>query len=297
MEGRFLRPGLPELVVGRERAGTPTRAWRWAAPCSSGRATWLVVGVFDAGGSSFDSEVWGDADLVNRAYQRPPGISPDRERAPRLRGRARPRSRAGSAADPRMRVQVERETEYYAKASQMMTTLIRVLGAHGGGGDGHRRGLRRPQHHVLRGGRAVARGGHPARPRLPGSTHRGSPSPSRPCWWRGWAACSGALAVIPLNGLATSTLNFQTFSHLAFAFQVTPGLLALGVGLRPAHGPAGRRAARDPGRPPAGDGGAAGPLARTIHEVRSRLPREWSDLATLSRGGRVAPPSRGRCRA
>ena len=40
----------------------------------------------------------------------------------------------------------------------------------------------------------------------------------------------GALAVIPLNGLATSTLNFQTFSHLAFAFQVTPGLLGLGVG-------------------------------------------------------------------
>ena len=39
----------------------------------------------------------------------------------------------------------------------------------------------------------------------------------------------GALAVIPLNGLATSTLNFQTFSHLAFAFQVSPGLLALGI--------------------------------------------------------------------
>jgi putative ABC transport system permease protein len=39
----------------------------------------------------------------------------------------------------------------------------------------------------------------------------------------------GALAVVPLNGLATSTLNFQTFSHLAFAFQVTPLLLAMGV--------------------------------------------------------------------
>jgi len=39
----------------------------------------------------------------------------------------------------------------------------------------------------------------------------------------------GALAVVPLNGLATSTLNFQTFSHLAFAFQVTPTLLGFGL--------------------------------------------------------------------
>ena len=36
--------------------------------------------------------------------------------------------------------------------------------------------------------------------------------------------------MLPLNGLATSTLNFQTFSHLSFAFRVTPGLLAGGVG-------------------------------------------------------------------
>jgi putative ABC transport system permease protein len=40
----------------------------------------------------------------------------------------------------------------------------------------------------------------------------------------------GVLATLPLNGLATSTLNFQTFSHLAFAFRLTPGLLGAGVG-------------------------------------------------------------------
>jgi putative ABC transport system permease protein len=39
----------------------------------------------------------------------------------------------------------------------------------------------------------------------------------------------GVLAVVPLNGLATSTLNFQTFSHLSFAFRMTPGLWAGGV--------------------------------------------------------------------
>src|SRR5262249_42943105 len=39
----------------------------------------------------------------------------------------------------------------------------------------------------------------------------------------------GCVAVLPLNGLTTSTINFQTFSNVAFAFKITPGLLAQGV--------------------------------------------------------------------
>jgi putative ABC transport system permease protein len=35
--------------------------------------------------------------------------------------------------------------------------------------------------------------------------------------------------VLPLNGLTTGTMNWQTFSHLAFAFKITPGLMAVGV--------------------------------------------------------------------
>ncbi len=61
----------------------------------------------------------------------------------------------------------------------------------------------------------------------------------------------GCVAVLPLNGLTTSTLNFQTFSHLAFAFKITPLLLvggmifALGMGLVGGTPPA-IRAARRP---------------------------------------------------
>jgi putative ABC transport system permease protein len=40
----------------------------------------------------------------------------------------------------------------------------------------------------------------------------------------------GCLAVLPVNGLTTGTMNWQTFSHLSFAFKVTPALLAIGVG-------------------------------------------------------------------
>jgi putative ABC transport system permease protein len=64
-------------------------------------------------------------------------------------------------------------------------------------------------------------------------------------------AIVGCLAVLPINGLTTSTLNFQTFSHLAFAFQVTPPLLAVGIAFALLMGLLGgvfpaRRAARMP---------------------------------------------------
>jgi putative ABC transport system permease protein len=39
----------------------------------------------------------------------------------------------------------------------------------------------------------------------------------------------GCLAVLPLNGLTTGTINWQTFSHLAFAFRITPLLLMWGL--------------------------------------------------------------------
>jgi putative ABC transport system permease protein len=39
----------------------------------------------------------------------------------------------------------------------------------------------------------------------------------------------GCLAVLPLNGLTTGTINWQTFSHLAFAFRITPVLLIWGL--------------------------------------------------------------------
>jgi putative ABC transport system permease protein len=39
----------------------------------------------------------------------------------------------------------------------------------------------------------------------------------------------GCVAVLPLNGLTTGAMNWQTFSHLAFAFRITPLLLGLGL--------------------------------------------------------------------
>jgi putative ABC transport system permease protein len=49
----------------------------------------------------------------------------------------------------------------------------------------------------------------------------------------------GCLAALPLNGLVTQTMNFQTFSHLSFAFQITPAVMAVGIGFALLMGVAG----------------------------------------------------------
>src|SRR5438046_7870133 len=88
---------------------------------------WQVVGVFDAGGSSFDSEVWGDSHLLTAAYDRPDTFfqsatvhltSPDA-----LNG-----LKDALTTDPRLNVDVMREIDYYSKQSRTMTTMITVLG-------------------------------------------------------------------------------------------------------------------------------------------------------------------------
>src|ERR1700752_185133 len=66
-QGRMFKAGLAEVVVGNN-ANTSYSGLTVGNTISLGTVRWQVVGVFDAGGSSFDSEVWGDARLLNGAY-------------------------------------------------------------------------------------------------------------------------------------------------------------------------------------------------------------------------------------
>jgi len=227
VEGRLLKPGLYELLVGRSAQAAYSNL-DVGSSVRLGEATWQVVGIFDAGGSSFDSEVWGDADLVNRTYQRPLGIH-QTVSARLVADDALAALKSRLAGDPRMRVQVERETEYYARASQMMTTLIRVLGGMVAGVMGIGAvfaALNTMYSAVAERAREVATLRALG---FPGTTIVFSFT-FEALLVAGVGGILGAIAVVPLNGLATSTLNFQTFSHLSFAFRMTPGLLAGGVG-------------------------------------------------------------------
>ena len=225
-QGRFFKPGLFELVVGRNA----TNSYSGVAlgdTVKLGGSDWKVVGIFDAGGSALDSEIWADADLLNPTYQRPKGISQTVVARLRSEG-ALEGLKARAEGDPRLRARPERETEYYAKASQNLTQLITVLGsmvavvmAIGA----VFAALNTMYSAVAERSREVATlralgfGG--------GSIVLSFTFEALFIAFVG--AVVGCVAVLPVNGLTTSTLNFQTFSHLAFAFQVTPGLLAIGV--------------------------------------------------------------------
>jgi len=122
--GRTYRPGSTEIVVGaavaRQFVGVELGATLHFA-----QRQWRVVGVFDAGNTAFDSEIWGDAEQMMQAFRRlnfsivlaqlaSPAQLPALERA--------------VAADPRLTVEVRAERRFYEDQSRSLATFITFLG-------------------------------------------------------------------------------------------------------------------------------------------------------------------------
>ncbi len=122
--GRSFRPGAAEIIIGKNIAE------RFAVgglgqTLTFGMREWTIVGIMDAGGSGFDSEIWGDVDLLLSAFRRPVYSSVIGRMAnpadfPLLKKRV--------LEDPRLTVEAWRETAYYAAQSQLMARFIRILG-------------------------------------------------------------------------------------------------------------------------------------------------------------------------
>src|SRR6185295_2465691 len=69
IEGRRFEPGKGEVIVGKNLAARYS-ALRLGQEVRFGRIPFKVVGVFDAGGASFDSEVWGAVEDLSNAFRR-----------------------------------------------------------------------------------------------------------------------------------------------------------------------------------------------------------------------------------
>jgi putative ABC transport system permease protein len=226
IEGRMFRPGLSELVVGKNAKATYS-GLTLGNTIALGSARWQVVGIFDAGGSAFDSEVWGDAHLLNGAYKRPDTFSQS-VTVHLASPAALQQLRDSLTADPRLNVDVTREIDYYAKQSTRMTTLITRLGGFVamimaiGAVFG---ALNTMYSAVAERGREIAT----MRALGFGGANVVLSFVFEALMISLFGGMLGCLAVLPLNGLTTSTMNFQTFSNLAFAFKVTPLLLLAGV--------------------------------------------------------------------
>lgn len=225
-EGRVFRGGMAEVIVGKNATNTYS-GLKIGDTISLGTQRWRVVGIFDAGGSSFDSEVWGDSHLLSQAYGRPENnfqsvtvhlTSPS----------ALTQLKDSVTADPRLNVDVTREIDYYAKQSTAMTTLITILGGFVASimAIGAIFGALNTMYSAV-----ADRGREIATMRALGF---GGPSVVFSFLVEALlisfvGGVLGCLAVLRLNGYTTSTINFQTFSNLAFAFKITPGLMVMGV--------------------------------------------------------------------
>jgi putative ABC transport system permease protein len=226
VEGRFFQPGLAELVIGKNVEST-YEGLEFGKPINFGGQTWNVVGVFDAGGSAFDSEVWADSRVLNQVYKRPENLYQSvtvRLDSPAAYNQLKD----ALTADPKLTVEVDRELDYYARQSQVLTTLITVLG-----------GLVA----VIMGIGAVIGALNTMYSAV--SERSREIATMRAIGFAGSSIAIsfvfealiiafiggllGCLFVLPLNGYTTGTMNMQTFSHMAFAFKVTPPLLLAGV--------------------------------------------------------------------
>ncbi len=225
-QGRFFEPGLSELIVGRNVAGTYA-GLNLGDTVSFGSGTWKVVGIFDAGGSAFDSEIWCDSRVLAQVYKRPENIFQS-VTAHLTSPAAFDSFKDSLTADPRLTVQVTREIEYYEKQSRGLTTLITVLGSLVAAimGVGAVFGALNTMYSAV-----SERSREIATMRAIGF---GAFSIVMSFLFEALliafiGGLIGSAAVLPLNGLTTSTLNMQTFSSVAFAFKITPILLAVGI--------------------------------------------------------------------
>jgi putative ABC transport system permease protein len=226
VQGRMFTPGLYEIVVGKN-ANASYAGLTLGNTISLGSVHWKIVGIFDAGGSSFDSDVWGDAHLIAPAFNRPDtyfqSITVHLTSPAALQ-----QLRDSVTSDPRLNVDVTREIDYYSKQSNRLTRLITVLGGIVAAimAIGAVFGALNTMYSAV-----AERGREIATMRALGF---GGPSVVFSFVVEALliafvGGLIGCLAVIPLNGLTTGAMNLQTFSHVAFAFKITPELLARGV--------------------------------------------------------------------
>ncbi len=226
VSGRRFASGTNEIIVGRAASeqfeglelGTTNR---W------GENTWTVVGIFEADGSISESEIWCDATVLQSAYRR--GSSFQSVMARLDSADAFQGFKDTLTTDPRLDVQVERETDYYSANSQQIRAIITGIGSVIAllMGVGAVFGAVNTMYSAV-----ATRTREIATLRALGfhaSSVVFSVLVESALLATVGGVLGGGLAYAAFHGYQTATINFQTFSQVAFAFTVTPALLVQGA--------------------------------------------------------------------
>ncbi|MFQ5649979.1 MAG: ABC transporter permease [bacterium] len=122
--GRMWQPGTSEIIAGRG-VSEKFNGCGLGESVKMGMRNWTVVGIFDAGGSSFDSEIWGDVEQFMDAFRRPVFSSltmkmQESEKFEEMKARVE--------HDPKLTVDVKPEILFYEEQSQNLSLFIKILG-------------------------------------------------------------------------------------------------------------------------------------------------------------------------
>jgi putative ABC transport system permease protein len=225
-EGRMFQFGTNEAIVGqaavRQFAGADL-----GSQIKSGELTLKIVGVFTAAGSVAETELWADNRLLQGVYRR--GNSYQSILARLDSPASFDTFKNWLTTNPQLNVQVRRESEYYAAQSTTMTSLIRGVGY----SIAALMGIGAVFGAILTMYTAVASRTREIATLRALGFNTGSVLVSVLTESMALAVIGGVIggvvAYLGFNGYQTATMNFQTFSQVAFAFAVTPSLLIQGL--------------------------------------------------------------------
>ena len=248
VDGKMFTWGTNEVIVGRS-AQTQFKNTEVGTELQFGQTRWKIVGVFEGKGGISESEVWADAAVLAPAYHR--GSSFQTVLVKLASAGSFQQFKDSLTSDPRITVKVERETDYYAAQSRAMRGLVTGLaavvctlmglGAIFGA-------LNTMYTAVAARAREIAT--------LEALGFRGGAVMFSVIFEALFLGLLGGIlgavgAYLAFDGYRSATMNWQTFSQVAFAFDVTPRLMigaiiyALFIGLVGGFFPA-IRAARTP---------------------------------------------------
>ncbi|MDO9632949.1 MAG: ABC transporter permease [Humidesulfovibrio sp.] len=228
--GRMPRFGSSEIIAG-EGVARRFKGAGLGEKLRFGMREWTVVGIFDAGATGFNSEIWGDVDQFMNAFRRNAYTLILVRLA---REDALAAFQAGLGADPRLQLDVKAETVFYAEQSEMMAKFLKILGVSLTAifSIGAMIGAMITMHAAVAGRTGEI------------GTLRALGFPRRSILWAFvlealfLGLLGGSVGLLAASGLqlfTISTMNFQTFSELAFGFALTPGIvllsLAFGTGM------------------------------------------------------------------
>ena len=223
IEGRMFRAGLHEVVASR----TVSQCFQnltVGATVHLGRNDWNVVGLFDAGGTAYDSEVWADYNEVAQDWDRPIYSSillrvTDAAAAEEIRRRI--------ADDPRINLQAIPQKKYFADQAstaigiKLLGNFIAVIMGIGACFAGMN----------MMYGSVMSRSREIATLRAIGFRRRNILASflTESMLLGLLGGIVGCILAFPMNGISTATANFETFSEVLFRFKLTMGILIKGL--------------------------------------------------------------------